>query len=282
MVPSSIHRNFKDSPLLRLPLEIRQRIWKHAIGNRFLHVQQWNAYPEDEDYEDPVDGRWHKLIWRTNYCVEAESYRGPDDETSPRSVPHTACVGDDYSFMEELWERELREESNATENDSDTIQQMLHERKVKRRPHLHLLRVCRQIYIEACPIIWTTNTFSFHEALTLKAFFDNRKVAQKKLLRNLHLRLEWCDRKDKYYWDKKLTLPLIKTITGLKSLHVDLAQSLMHRSSFTSFRQIAPPGNRLFHSLQWMYVEQIANFSVLPLEDVTVSIMHHCDWKGRP
>ena len=31
-----------------------------------------------------------------------------------------------------------------------------------------------------------------------------------------------------------------------------------------------------------MYVEQIANFSVLPLEDVTVSIMYHYDWKGRP
>ena len=293
MEPSSINRNSKNSPLLRLPLEIRQRIWKHTVGNRFLHVQQQEVEWELRDGEDDVD-LCPKVSWTTNYCVEHErkNWKTQEGRNLTQDVvhalkPHLYCTSGAHALQDEGSEPEL-ENSHPTSKGKQSRyekQQKIRDREIQRRPQLHLLRVCRQTYIEACPIMWITNTFSFDKAGTLESFFNNRKVTQKQLLKRLHLRMEWWEEEAKMVgwaeranneWHRKMKLPLIKTMKGLRSLHIDCSQSLLTKSSIMS--NGAVPGTPKYNDLERTYNEPITNFRVLHLEDVHISVTNHMVW----
>lgn len=53
------------------------------------------------------------------------------------------------------------------------------------RPTFQLPRVCRQIYVESAPYIYTLNTFAFHSVATFDRWIKNRCLGQKRLIASL-------------------------------------------------------------------------------------------------
>jgi hypothetical protein len=135
------------------------------------------------------------------------------------------------------------------------------------RPHLQVLRTCRQIYLEASRVLWNTNTFSFDDPNVLKMFMNNRKTAQKQLLRKLHLDMTWHWGFQKRAWEKALTLTLIRSLKGLRTFHLYIEQSLLNQEA--DWEDTPAWETDLLND---MYFEDVMKLKILPLETVTVNI----------
>ncbi|KAL8794943.1 MAG: hypothetical protein Q9195_002525 [Heterodermia aff. obscurata] len=65
-----IKRNAESSPLLRLPIEIRRKIFSEVLGNRLIHLKKFDddaVYFSDSDesslpFRDGTYARWHILL----------------------------------------------------------------------------------------------------------------------------------------------------------------------------------------------------------------------------
>jgi hypothetical protein len=49
-----------------------------------------------------------------------------------------------------------------------------------------VLAVCRQVYVELNPILWTTNTWSFRDKGTWRYWVSGRNALQKRLIKKIH------------------------------------------------------------------------------------------------
>lgn len=101
-----------------------------------------------------------------------------------------------------------------------------HRRAEKGRPgsqvvDLRVLRVCRQIYVEAHPILWSTNTFSFTKATAFRRFIMTRKAPAIRLLRHLRLEMDLTTPR-RHDWDRVLSLRQIKSLSRLRTLRLQI------------------------------------------------------------
>ena len=55
----SAQRNARDSPLLRLPAEIRNMIFRYAVGGNEIHVQRAFVYRTSKKWRDNSNSYWH-------------------------------------------------------------------------------------------------------------------------------------------------------------------------------------------------------------------------------
>ena len=72
------------------------------------------------------------------------------------------------------------------------LQQIIQEHasmKALCKPQLQCLRTCRQMYIEACPILWSTNAFSFDECVVFRDFMTGLSVGQKLSIRDIRCQM---------------------------------------------------------------------------------------------
>ena len=90
---------------------------------------------------------------------------------------------------------------------------------------LTVLAVSRQVYAEANHILWTTNTFSCCDGITFQRFMKTRTLGQKRLIRNLRFEMEW-DFGDWKIWNKALSMPLVKSMIGLRTLRLNILYDL--------------------------------------------------------
>ena len=128
-----------------------------------------------------------------------------------------------------------------------------------RRLRLELLRSCRQVYAEANRILWKTNTFVFNESHTFNTFFQSRPYFQKQLITKLRIQMVLHNRKP-LSWERRLSMPTIKSLQGLRTLHIRITHSILTPAS-------AWPtwGWSTNHSLF-----DVLQLQLLPLENVTV------------
>lgn len=89
---------------------------------------------------------------------------------------------------------------------------------------LSLLRVCRQTYEEASFLLWTTNTFSFEDSLTLKSFISGRNSVQRNQLNAIHLDSQW-GQVALDAWAKLMTPAFLKNFSGLRTFHATYDQN---------------------------------------------------------
>lgn len=87
--------------------------------------------------------------------------------------------------------------------------------------HLTVLCASRQIYVEANRILWTTNTFSFSDEVTLKDFMKTRYSHQKRLIHNLRFEMHESYSKEKK-WNSALNMALVRSLTGLQTLRLKI------------------------------------------------------------
>ncbi|KAL8676310.1 MAG: hypothetical protein Q9224_007299, partial [Gallowayella concinna] len=124
----------------------------------------------------------------------------------PWSVPHDDCRLD----------YELPKSSGPVE---------YHEHEGMR---LTVLRASRQMYTEANRVLWTSNTFSFPECITLKRFMMTRSIHQKRLIRSLRFEMEWGALSGlEQSYDRVLTMPVVKSLIGLRSLRLNILHDML-------------------------------------------------------
>ena len=93
---------------------------------------------------------------------------------------------------------------------------------------IQTMRICRQIYEEANPILWTTNTFSFTDSGEFEMFLNNRTTAQKEMIRALRFHLLWSG------WNSirgALAAAVPRSLVGLRELNIDAFHTIAREGS---------------------------------------------------
>ena len=212
------------SPLLRLPLEIRNKIWSEVLGDRLVHFRY--LYDDEVSFETNeelhIGFNWsYKLqrgygsAWRHVICEE-------DCPENQENRKFTNMKGEVYWLSShDACETNLR--CDPVEPDMIYKESCYAGREMMR---LSVLRSCRQIYVEANNILWTTNTFSFADGTTLKRFMMTRTINQKRAIKSLRLQMEWVsyDRE----WNQALNMALVRSLSGLRRLrlHIEYKMNL--------------------------------------------------------
>ncbi|KAL8869496.1 MAG: hypothetical protein Q9174_004232 [Haloplaca sp. 1 TL-2023] len=208
-------QNATTSPLLRLPAEIRDKIWTEVLGGRLIHLDY--HYMDDtmdfDDYDSFYMTHHGYSPWKHIVCEDdGPEGRGKEVvvanpryfETLPGAkkrwgYPHHNCSLDyDPPGFPEPIEYDDHEGMRLT-----------------------ILRVSRQTYAEANNILWTTNTFSFPDDATCRRFMMITSINHRRLIRNLRFEMEWyVGMMDE--WNKVLNIALIKSLIGLRSLRLNI------------------------------------------------------------
>lgn len=134
---------------------------------------------------------------------------------------------------------------------------------------VQVLRVCPQIYIEANPILWSTNTMSFHDRDHFHLWMSERIAAQKALITGLHLNFS---RQIWLTWDLRASenLGIVKSLSALRSLHLYIEDDCPLSDT------TQPPNDTRDIERWWQKREDSlgssgsANYKLLPLKNVTV------------
>jgi hypothetical protein len=200
-----------------------------------------------------------RLVWSATYCALKDSEQHSNAVVLPTPFQNGQ---DSTDTIEEHPHAGCRMVNRPTNED--------------KRLYLQVLRTCRQIYLEASRVFWNTNTFSFNNPNVLKMFMDDRKTAQKQLLRKLHLDMKWHWRFQKRAWEKALTLTLIRSLKGLRTFHLHIEQSLLNREADWEDKPAWETD-----LLNDTYFEDVMKLKILPLETVTVNITNGLELNER-
>ena len=235
---ASIERNAKVSPLLKLPSELRDKIWIEVLGGRLIHLD----FDEDDDTSDseslPDSGQLH---WMHTVC-QHDCKENRSDRKAPR--PHFEC-----RFHPEDMYFDLFDEDPEPLDDDATL-------------HLTVLRASRQLYVEANRVLWTTNTFSFPDGPTFQEFMKARNIHQKRLIRALRFEMHW-DLGHERLWNSALAMALVKSLTGLQTLRLQIVCDLE--------KEVWDHNKDRFVRLT-TYTEGLRKLSILPLTSVEIAV----------
>ncbi|KAL8638791.1 MAG: hypothetical protein Q9228_004092 [Teloschistes exilis] len=266
-----IARNIEQCPLLRLPLELRNKIWRFVLGDQMIHIDyQHNhglTFEQNEELTktllfSSVTFKFVGSAWRHIVCQNDASEDQPDRYVQRPARPReTRCVGPHWDCKTDY----LQPDPNLPVDFKD------HETM-----RLTILRACRSIYVETNQILFSTNTFSFDDSIALKHFMMTRTAHQKRLIRSLRININWWSRRDNCAgaWSTTLSMALVRSLSNLRTVRVQL--------------NAVPPGRDFYHdgftnfetlmtSFHWKYMlvnfgQGLRKLSTLPLTDVQVGV----------
>ncbi|KAI4250324.1 MAG: hypothetical protein LQ352_005377 [Teloschistes flavicans] len=265
-----ITRNATDSPLLRLPLEIRNKIWTEVLGDRLVHIDYYeddSSFDSDGNFSINKDIPYNESAWRHVICRDDRR-----EDSPPRRVTsnlggtehvywdraHSICNLDYDRKSFKVLDRQHydpQDDANWLRCGHDTMR-------------LSILRSSRQIYVEANEILWTTNTFSFTEPIAFKHFMSTRNVHQKRLLRSLRFEQEWFFPECSKGWNNALLLPMVRSLSGLRHLRLHITHS-MEATLYESVGVSSLPKWPLNSS----FCEGLEKLSILPIQSVEIAMV---------
>lgn len=200
----SIARNASCSPLLRIPLEIRNKIWTLLLGDRLIHLDYLDLDSASAS-EDKSLRSWSDFVCP---CDRPENERPQEDV--------------DWQYSHPRCESQLTY-GHGFEPHPKSYESM----------HLTVLRACRQTYNETNHVLWSTNTFSFaDDGTTFRRFMDTRTTYQKRSLRKLRLDMHW-EGGDEKLWNRALGMACIRSLVGLRGLR----QLGLYKARYLEFAQ---------------------------------------------
>ncbi|MCJ1401468.1 hypothetical protein MMC11_004682 [Xylographa trunciseda] len=264
LTKSTIKRNAAESPLLRLPLEIRMKIWKEVLGDHQVHIVRIHR-SRDPHAPSELDGTVSRgtsydprIPLRHYLCIQEQSeaaiykqWRSDIEQRSAKSAhywkKHYNCCMVDYKCEYPLC---TAPNCHGAERSSRKLQ-------------LGLLRACRQIYVETNEVLWSTNTFSFEEIVLLRHFMAQRNAMQKRLLKKIHLK--WVSPppyRTVYRRPTPLSLATINAFRGLQTLHLNIVASFKPHWAERWTEE---------ESTRQTLVRDVLIFRALPLKVVTVT-----------
>ena len=133
-----------------------------------------------------------------------------------------------------------------------------------------VLGLCRQIYIEANPILWSTNTFGFSNARDFSWFMSDRISAQKASITSLLVDLAPNGMQAR---GKVTTNAILNSLVSLRTLHLyfhDDSCGVRFRVPGYDSRLDTQQQLRRWHLAMEQFRERFIDFKRLPLEEVTV------------
>ena len=229
---ASFHRNSNTSPFLRSPFEIRVEIYKWLLGDRLVHIRLAMGEIISKPWRHVVCQRGHPRHLKDSQPPFSTTARAADDW----EPDHNICRWQTY------YNPDTKEDSNYWDEE---------------RMHLTLLRCSRQVYTEANPILWSTNTFSIHDHHTL----------QKRYIRTLRLRFD-LKKRFLHYRRSFLTPELMLSLSNLNTLLLILEDEfparLVHSMAMTGKSLSEFGGNRIDSGLETL--------ALLPLRTVSVEV----------
>jgi hypothetical protein len=276
--------------LLRLPLEIRDRVWSHVFHDgRLLHIKHVEHLSDyqylsdsDSDRDAGLGAKWRKT-WRNAFC---ESLDTPYDTYEKSKEKYQTTPGPDgvlWATIQELdhWfphrdcERHLELQYPhdhrwgsptrwVCDSDRETVQ-------------FQILRVCHQTYFEANRVFWSNTILSFNDPGSFRQFMADRTSFQKKQLQKLRLELTFLQAEDVKEWNRVIPNTLVKSLSGLRDLHLHVRHEFSCK--FVYMPSIPQAQN---DSMRDMTYENILNFRILPLKNVTVIWQRNYGYAARP
>ena len=128
---------------------------------------------------------------------------------------------------------------------------------------LDILRSCRQMYIEANQVLWSTNTFSFNGGIDFKSFMETRTLIQKRTLKKLRLSMDYSlDHKE---WNSALNFAVLRSLHGLRHLRLSIDFSLTSRGHVHLKNHFTGP-------YRTGYFETLEKIATLPLTHVEIGV----------
>ena len=249
-----IKQNALASPLLRLPLEIRNKIWSEVLGNRLVHLRYLKdnklrlSFEANEELYPHGLIAWYRSAWRHVVCEEdcpekQEEKKFTLSDGGVLSIPaHYSCG----SYL------------STGHIEPGGLEMM----------DLRVLRSCRQTYVEANQLLWTTNTFSFSDAMTFERFMMTRTINQKRSIRSLRLHMEW-ESNEFEEWKKVLNMRLVQSLYTLRRLRLRIVRKID-----TTGYEYAKSTNILYGAACRGGLKKI---STLPLTEVEVVVKNSLD-----
>ena len=199
---SRIQQDALNSPFLRLPGELRDRIFRYVIGDQLIHLLSCStrSFIHTTCIATQSESRAYQEFKSSHQSVSKEN----PEEPIPFQTRHAHC---------KPWAPKERGEQLKWRNPDGAAQVPY--------PKLDLciMRACKQTYVECSFLLWTTNTFSFEDPLTLRRFVDKMNTVQKKQLTTIHIEKPWISHESDG-WSKLLNVTLLKKLSSLKTLHV--------------------------------------------------------------
>ncbi|MCJ1293717.1 hypothetical protein MMC34_005272 [Xylographa carneopallida] len=248
-------RNSVESPLLKLPYEIRGKIWREVLGDHHVHIVRGVQAREPPvtnfttyDTSSPVVPYQSTEPLKHYICVQEQTematyqqWKTDIECGSAKSVEHwkhkNECTSEFQCDRPFCPATESHQEYNAG-----------------RKLQLSLLGSCRQIYVEANKVLWGTNTFSFEGTKLLRDFLAQLNAQQKQLLRKVHVKWNALG----LHFDA-LSKATIKALRGLKVLHITMALN------------ISPFQYSRWSQYRASHLRSVLELRILPLEVVTVT-----------
>jgi hypothetical protein len=184
-------QNSTASPLLRLPAEIRNQIWRYAFGDVRLHHGQAmrcgysrpvNCY--NICSSDQTPSQLYHAIYRD---VPAASKATPDpdsDADSDSDDEPTRDTEEDADKENNKKKEELSWEYACNSHHSSELQTF--------QRYMHVPLVCKHIFHEARAVFWSTSTFGVTRVfLSDWSSTDNKAIKSK--IHNLEICMEGTD-----------------------------------------------------------------------------------------
>ena len=243
-----------------MPLEIRNKIWGEVLGDRLIHLEYY--YDDDLSFEtnEDLQGRLHwsselnktyGSAWRHVVCEE-------DCPESQENQKRTNSWGEiltirSHQMCHSKLEYDPIEPDEMYEEWSCFGHEMM---------RLSVLRSCRQIYVEANNILWTTNTFAIADPTTLKRFMMTRTINQKRSIKSIRLQMEsrfWGHKK----WNTALNMPLVRSLSGLRRFRLCIEREMEARSYENA-------KSKNLHYTNYTNYEGLQKVSTLPLTKVEI------------
>lgn len=103
--------------------------------------------------------------------------------------------------------------------------------------NLEFQRTSRQIYHETTPIIYGTNIFSFSNATIWFRFMITLKPQFRALIKRMQLDITISELRDCGEWSETLTIPLLRSLSGLKTLYVSIWLKLGRADEFRKVKE---------------------------------------------
>ncbi|MCJ1252010.1 hypothetical protein MMC30_009248 [Trapelia coarctata] len=279
-----IKRNAMDSPLLNLPAELRSKIWRALLGDRVIHLahrcrDHFYSTPcevkitEEGEVISPPDCSCfiEKPKWRHGVCTseqtELEQFEAWKDETKARAeAEQRGTRSQDLKEGDEFYENPCKESCLPSLADINPD----HDHPLETLD-LRALRACRQVYVEASPVLWESNTFAFDCGRDLTLFAANRNTVQRQLWKSLRVNLD-IDHFANDEWNRAFSMKAMRSLKGLRVLHAhisyDFYQYMVDLWSHEEYRQNTP-------------VAGLLKLMVLPWEVVTATFFNDLRGIGR-
>lgn len=279
-----------ESPLLKLPAELRNRIYELVFGDYLIHVEHEKAESETSHNSLRLSSR--DKILRYYICksslTEDDAYQRSKDASLDEQKPLNWF--DDIN-IERYWRMgDIFHIDPCKDRHENCVPHLPVPDWIARwenRTYTHLnkilnldvTRVCRQIHDETKLLPFYLNIFAFRQATAFLGFFSSLRSFQGQGVKEVCLFMTAGQRRDDptlaSRWNNALFVPtVLELVKGLRILHISIT------ISHTGMGDNGPIRSELADPVQLdSWVIGLQRLRELPLRDVTVIVSDDPDSK---